>query len=71
MNHFTWLVLGGKRQKAYIYKDKIGEYRWRIVSRNGKILADSGEGYKRMMGALRGLQLVTKNFDIKLEKVDW
>lgn len=70
MNQFTWLLLGGNRQKAYIYKDKKGEYRWQIVSRNGRILADSGEGYKRSAAAKRGLQMVTKNFDIKLVEVD-
>ena len=28
------------------YKDKKGEWRWRLVAANGRILADSGEGYK-------------------------
>jgi uncharacterized protein YegP (UPF0339 family) len=28
-----------------IYKDQAGEWRWRLVHRNGKIMADSGEGY--------------------------
>jgi hypothetical protein len=32
--------------KIQIYKDKNGEYRWRMVAK-GRILADSGEGYKR------------------------
>jgi uncharacterized protein YegP (UPF0339 family) len=29
-----------------IYKDRKGEYRWRFTASNGKIIADSGEGYK-------------------------
>ena len=29
-----------------IYKDKAGEWRWRIRTRGYKIVADSGEGYK-------------------------
>jgi uncharacterized protein YegP (UPF0339 family) len=29
-----------------IYKDTKGEYRWR-AKRNGRIVAESGEGYKR------------------------
>lgn len=29
-----------------IYQDKAGEWRWRIRSVNGNILADSSEGYK-------------------------
>jgi len=28
-----------------IYKDTAKEWRWRLVARNGKIVADSGEGY--------------------------
>jgi hypothetical protein len=27
------------------YTDKAGEHRWRVVASNGKIVADSGEGY--------------------------
>ena len=30
-----------------IYKDAINEYRWRLLARNGKIIAESGESYKR------------------------
>ena len=28
-----------------IHKDKKGEYRWRLFAKNGRIVADSGEGY--------------------------
>jgi uncharacterized protein YegP (UPF0339 family) len=30
----------------YYYKDAQGEWRWRLKASNGRILADSGEGYK-------------------------
>lgn len=30
-----------------IYKDKKGEFRWRLQASNGRIIADSGEGYTR------------------------
>lgn len=30
-----------------IYQDKHGDWRWRKVARNGKIVADSAEGYGR------------------------
>ena len=30
----------------YVYKDDAGELRWRLRSTNGKVIADSGEGYK-------------------------
>lgn len=44
--------------KRTIYKDKKGEWRWRIKAGNGRIMADSGEGYKRkrsLVDAMRKL----------------
>jgi uncharacterized protein YegP (UPF0339 family) len=42
-----------------IYRCINGEWRWRVRARNKKILADSGEGYKRYSGALKSaLRLV-------------
>lgn len=38
-----------------IYKDHNDEYRSRIKARNGRILFDSGEGYKRKASARRGV----------------
>ncbi len=32
--------------KFVLYRDAKGEFRWRLVATNGKIVADSGEGYK-------------------------
>lgn len=29
-----------------LYRDDAGEYRWRLLSRNGNIVADSSEGYE-------------------------
>jgi uncharacterized protein YegP (UPF0339 family) len=40
------------------YRDKRGEYRWRIV-RNGRCLADSGEGYKRRVDMRKALVSVS------------
>ncbi len=34
-----------------IYEDNAGEYRWRLVHRNGNIIADSGQGYSSRRGA--------------------
>lgn len=31
-----------------IYTDKAGEHRWRLVASNGRVIADSGEGYKHL-----------------------
>ena len=34
-----------KMNYAEVYEDRKGEWRWRIIAKNGKIIADSGEGY--------------------------
>lgn len=36
-----------------VYEDSEGDYRWRLVARNGKIMADSAEGYTSRRGAKR------------------
>ncbi len=41
-----------------IYRDSIGQWRWRLVAANGRIVADSGEGYVRRRDCLRGIKLV-------------
>ncbi len=33
--------------KFHVYRDSKHEFRWRLVAKNGRIIADSGEGYKR------------------------
>jgi len=42
-----------------VYEDAAGEYRWRLVHRNGRILADSGEGYASRSNARRAVDTVT------------
>ena len=47
-----------KREKHAVfetYKDDAGEFRWRLLSKNGRILADSAEGYKRRNGVTKAL----------------
>jgi len=41
-----------------IYKDKAGEYRWRLKATNGKIVADSGEGYVAKTDCEHGIGLI-------------
>lgn len=38
--------------KFEVYKDSAGEFRWRRIAANGKIVADSSEGYEGLQGAL-------------------
>lgn len=44
-----------------LYEDQAGEWRWRLVHRNGNIIADSGEGYTRKENAKKGLDSVRRN----------
>jgi uncharacterized protein YegP (UPF0339 family) len=37
-------------------KDKDGDWRWRALSANGRIVAESGEGYKTRQGMMKGLR---------------
>ncbi len=42
--------------KFGIYTDKSNEHRWRALSRNGKCVADSGEGYSSKGNATKALK---------------
>lgn len=43
-----------------IYKDKAGEWRWRLRSAgNSETIADSGEGYASRAACFAGLRLVS------------
>ena len=41
-SHEAW------KDRHIIYQDKQGEWRWRRVAANNKIIATSGEGYKNL-----------------------
>jgi len=41
-----------------VYPDVAGYWRWRYVATNGRILADSGEGYANKVDCLYGITLV-------------
>ncbi|MDD5038737.1 MAG: DUF1508 domain-containing protein [Dehalococcoidales bacterium] len=44
-----------------IYKDKSGEFRWRLIHTNGNIIADSGQGYKAKADAIKGISSLKEN----------
>ncbi len=46
--------------KFEVYKDKAGEFRFRLKARNGEIIAVS-EGYKQKSSCLKGIESVRKN----------
>ena len=47
----------------HYYKDKKGEWRWRLKAANGRILADSGEGYKNLSDCLEDIDRVKASTD--------
>ncbi len=44
-----------------LYRDKAGEYRWRLRHQNRQIIADSGEGYTTKASAMNGIESVKEN----------
>lgn len=49
--------------KFELYKDKKGEFRFRLKAGNGEIILAS-EGYKDRAGAMNGVESVKKNSDL-------
>ena len=49
-----------KNPKWEIYKDKAGEFRFRLKARNGQIICAS-EGYKQMAGLKNGIESIIRN----------
>jgi uncharacterized protein YegP (UPF0339 family) len=47
--------------KFEVYKDKGGQYRWRLVASNGRNIAESGEGFSSKQACLDGIESVKKN----------
>jgi uncharacterized protein YegP (UPF0339 family) len=54
--------------KFEIYKDKKGEFRWRLRADNNQVIA-TGEGYTSKAGCKKGISSVRKNAP-KAEVVD-
>lgn len=50
-----------------LYKDESGQWRWRLLAKNGKVIADSAEAYKRRLGCRRSLNLVNMSYDLPVD----
>lgn len=46
--------------KFDLYRDNKNEWRWRIKASNGKIIGDSGEGYKNRQDAIDMIKEIVK-----------
>lgn len=56
--------LGGPKggsMKFVVYADSSGEYRWRLVARNGQTVASSGEAFDSKYNARRAAENVRDN----------
>jgi uncharacterized protein YegP (UPF0339 family) len=45
----------------HTYQDSAGDWRWRLISTNGRIVADSGEGYSSLHAVREAAQRVKDN----------
>ena len=55
--------------KFELYKDKAGEYRWRLKHSNGNVIATASEGYSSKASALKGIESVKASADSPVEEV--
>lgn len=55
--------------KIQPYEDLRGEWRWRLVAANGRIMADSAEGYSRQIDLARALETLDEG-GVKVD-VEW
>lgn len=49
-----------KASRFEYYVDNAGEWRWRLIAANGRIIADSSEGYDSRANCRRAIKLVIK-----------
>lgn len=54
-------VATGSLARFEVFRDRVDEWRWRLVHRNGNVIATGGEGYTTRQNALKGLRSVKQN----------
>jgi uncharacterized protein YegP (UPF0339 family) len=52
---------GGDETHFEVFEDRSGKFRWRLVHRNGEILADGGGGFAEESGARDAIERVTRH----------
>jgi uncharacterized protein len=58
------------RRTFQVYEDGGGEWRWRLVAGNERIIAVSGEGYRDRRDCLHGIELVKHSEEARVEGAD-
>jgi uncharacterized protein YegP (UPF0339 family) len=52
-----------------VYKDKAGEFRWRLLASNGQNIASSGQGYSEKRSCLSAIESIKRHAaDAKIEE---
>lgn len=58
-----------------VYKDEAGEWRWQLRAKNGRIVADGAEGYKRHSSVRRAITQLLDRMPgmqaIEVQDHDW
>ena len=52
-----------------VYKDKKGEFRWRLRHANGNILATASEGYKAKTSAMKCIENIKASADAPVKEL--
>lgn len=52
----------------HVYEDSAGEWRWHLKAANGRVVADSGEGYRDRADCLHGIELVKGSKDAPVKE---
>lgn len=55
-------VLPLLQMKFHLYRDRKKEWRWKLI-KNGRVIADSGEGYKRKGACKRMIEKIIMGAD--------
>lgn len=58
------------RRVFQVYEDAGGEWRWRLIAGNERIIAVSGEGYHNRQDCLHGIELVKDSGEVRIEGGD-
>ena len=57
--------------KFIVYRDKNGKWRWSMQTSNGRIIADSGEGYVYKNSCIKSIKILKENIcKAEVVKVD-
>ena len=58
------------RRTFQVYEAAAGEWRWRLVAGNDRVIADSGEGYRDRRDCLHAIELVKDSKEARVEGAD-